>query len=532
LLTSLFDTSGFPARWYCGSWSDLHGWTHIVADLAIFGAYFAIPCLLGYFLLRRKDLPFLPVFWLFAAFILFCGIGHAVEASIFWHPWYRLSALVKVLTAIVSWATVVALVPLVPRALSLPRLALVNARLNREIHRRQRSERYRIELDRKMQQAQKMESLGVLAGGIAHDFNNLLTSIMGFAELAQAESDAHSPAREYLSQVMVGAKRAAQLTQQMLDYSGKGRFVVEPVDCAALVASIRDLLQVSISKNCAIRFDAPPNIPLIEGDASQLQQVVMNLIINASEAIGETPGVIDVSVGRMTCDRGYLGQLHFGDQLPAGEYLFLNVSDNGCGMSDDTKGKIFDPFFSTKFAGRGLGLAATLGIVRAHRGGIRVESQVGQGTTIQVLFPIPGHPVEGSTRTDALQHLPQGTGKILIVDDEKPLRNLAAQMLQTLGFTVQTASSGPEAIELFRQDSSRYRLILLDMTMPEMGGIAVIRELRNFKQDVKVILMSGYSEQDVREQLGDERPAGFLQKPFQRTQLWEAVDRTLKVMNS
>jgi two-component system cell cycle sensor histidine kinase/response regulator CckA len=530
-LTNLLDTTDFPARWHCGSWSDIHGWVHIVADTAIFAAYFAIPCLLAYFLIRRRDVPFLPVFWLFAAFILSCGIGHAIEASIFWHPWYRLSALIKVCTALVSWATVVALVPLLPKALSLPGLALINARLNREIHRRERSERYRIELDRKMQQAQKLESLGVLAGGIAHDFNNLLTAILGFAELAEEELTADAPAREHVSQVIAGAKQAAQLTRQMLAYSGRGRFVIEPVDLPALVDSIRELLQVSISKNCVVRLHADPHTRLIEADVSQLQQVIMNLMINASEAIGDSTGTIALTVGEMECDRSYLAASTLGDKLPPGRYVFLEVTDDGTGMSGETIAKMFDPFFTTKFSGRGLGLAATLGIVRAHRGAIRVNSQIGEGTAIRLLFPIPSRPLERQALASAGKSLPPGGGTILVVDDEEPLRHLAARMLKKLGYDVQTAARGSEAIALYQKNPQLYQFVLLDLTMPEMNGIEVIRALRELNPNAKVVLMSGYSEQEMLTRAHEERPSAFLSKPFRLVELRAAIEKTTSILD-
>jgi two-component system cell cycle sensor histidine kinase/response regulator CckA len=378
-----------------------------------------------------------------------------------------------------------------------------------------------------MQQAQKLESLGVLAGGIAHDFNNLLTAILGFAELAEEELPPGAPAREHVGQVISGATRAAQLTRQMLAYSGRGQFVIEPVDLPAMIDSIRELLQVSISKNCVVRLHADPQTPLIEADISQIQQVVMNLIINASEAITDSAGTIDLQVGEMECDRTYLSASTLGDQLSPGRYVFLEVTDDGMGMSGDTIAKMFDPFFTTKFSGRGLGLAATLGIVRAHRGAIRVKSELGQGTTIRLLFPIPSRPLERRILAVAGKSLPTGVGTILVVDDEEPLRHLAGRMLKNLGYDVHTATRGSEAIALYRQNPDLYRFILLDLTMPEMNGIEVLRALRQINHQAKVILMSGYSEQEVTMRASEQRPSAFLSKPFQLAKLRESIEKTM-----
>lgn len=391
MLTSfayLFDTTGFPPRWYCGEWSAAHGWLHIVSDLGIFTAYFAIPCVLVYFVRKRADVPFMPVVWLFAAFILSCGIGHAIEASLFWHPWYRLSGLVKLVTALVSWATVLALIPLVPKALALPGLAAVNRQLREEIERRERAEAERLEFERQMLQAQKLESLGVMAGGIAHDFNNLLTGIMGHADLARAGAAAGSAARAHAEEVLAGARRAAQLTNQMLAYSGGGRFVVGPVHVPALVEGLNRLLRVSVPKKCELRVEVGPDVPPVVADAAQLNQVVMNLVINGAEALNGAEGAVTVRVSARHRSADELADAFPTPRLPAGEYVALEVADTGCGMSEETRAKIFDPFFTTKFTGRGLGLAAVLGAVRAAGGFVLVESEPGGGTTVDLYLPL------------------------------------------------------------------------------------------------------------------------------------------------
>lgn len=522
---NLFNTTDFPARWRCGKWSESHGWLHIASDLAIFGAYFAIPCLLAYFVLRRRDVPFPPVFWLFAAFILSCGIGHAIEASLFWNPWYRFSGIVKLITAVVSWATVIALVPSLPKALSLPGLAKVNEQLREEIARRERSEEAERRLTAQLLQAQKLESLGVLAGGIAHDFNNLLTSILGYADLASQDLPANAPARSSIDQVVSGSLRAAELTSQMLAYSGKGRVVAHPTRLDELVDGMLRLLRVSVPKKCELRHEAEPGQPSVDADPSQLRQVVMNLVINAAEAVGDHEGEILVRTGTRDCETAFLANTILNDQLPAGRYLQLEVTDTGSGMSPETLKKIFDPFFTTKFTGRGLGLAAVLGIVRGHRGALRVETELGRGTTFSIYLP---------TTTETIQvPLPpppprgRASGTVLLIDDEESVRLVSRDMLRSMGFTVDLAGDGAEGVDLFRRSPHKYDLVLLDLLMPKLDGVETLRLLRSIQADVRVILTSGYNEANAHERLVQAGHSGFIQKPFRVEQLRDEVERVL-----
>jgi signal transduction histidine kinase/ActR/RegA family two-component response regulator len=528
-LTNLFDTTGFTPRWECGAWSDTHGWLHILSDTAIFGAYFAIPLVLVYFVSRRKDVPFMPVFWLFALFILSCGIGHLIEATLFWHPWYRLSGLVKLITAVVSWATVIALIPLVPKALALPGLARMNAQLKEEIARRERAERERLELEQQIQKTQKLESLGVLAGGIAHDFNNLLSSIMGYADLARLELAAGSPAKEFIEEVLAGSTRAAELTSQMLAYSGKGRFVVEPVLLPDVVNSMTRLLQVSISKKHQLQLHATAESPIVEVDVTQLRQVVMNLIINASEAIGGADGTISVVTGRVHCTREVLSRTYLNENLPEGDYAFIEVADTGCGMTEVTKARVFDPFFTTKFIGRGLGLAAVLGIVRGHRGAIVLESEVGKGTRFRVLLPISDRELTARAPSAGADSW-RGTGTVLIVDDEDSVREVASAMVQLLGFETLTAADGRAGVEAFSREPDRFTLVLLDMTMPHLDGEEALHEIRGVRPNACIILSSGYSEQAAVRRFADTLavPTEFIQKPYRLDDLRKAIRKALE----
>ena len=388
-------------------------------------------------------------------------------------------------------------------------------------------EERRRELDRKMQDTQKLESLGVLAGGIAHDFNNLLTGILGNASLARLELPLHASMQPLLEQIEQAAHRAADLCQQMLAYSGKGRFVVQQLDLNDLIRHTTHLLTISISKKCVLHFNLAPTLPVVTADATQLRQIIMNLVINASEAIGERSGVIAISSGVARVDDDYLATLvHPGDLAP-GDYVYLEVSDNGSGMDAATLQKIFDPFFTTKFTGRGLGLAAVLGIVRGHKGALKVYSEVGRGSTFKLFLPRTVGDGEAVAVTPTADRSWRGHGHVLIVDDEEPVRTVAARMLATLGFTTEVAVDGREALEKYRAGPYRYHLVLLDLTMPHLDGEETFRQLRHINPGVKVLLMSGYSEQEAVGRFTGKGLAGFVQKPFEVERIITALRQVL-----
>jgi signal transduction histidine kinase/CheY-like chemotaxis protein len=366
-------------------------------------------------------------------------------------------------------------------------------------------------MERKLLETQKLESLGVLAGGVAHDFNNLLTGILGNASLIRMELPDHAPAQEMLGDVEKLAQRAADLCRQMLAFAGKGRFVVERLDLSALVEDSERLLHLSISKNAVLSFDLQKNIPPIQADATQLRQIVMNLVINASEAIGERSGRILVSTGLMTVDRAYLTETYLSPDLPEGDYVFLEVSDNGTGMSAETLSRIFDPFFTTKFTGRGLGLAAVLGIVRGHHGALKVYSEPGRGTTFKLLLPGVDGPAETADAENPAARA-VGKGTVLVVDDEETVRAVASRMLQAQGFQVVTAPEGSKALALFREQE--FQMVLLDLTMPHMSGEETFREIRQLQPNARILLMSGYSEQEATNRFTGKGLSGFVQKPF------------------
>jgi PAS domain S-box-containing protein len=397
---------------------------------------------------------------------------------------------------------------------------------------RRKDEQERRQLEARVQQTQKLESLGVLAGGIAHDFNNLLMGILGNADLALADLSPSSPIHASICDIEKAARRAADLCKQMLAYSGKGKFVIEKVNLNEAVEEMTHLLDVSISKRASLRFNFAPNLPSIEADATQLRQIIMNLITNASEAIGDTSGAIALTTGTMYCDRAYLESTQLGDNLPEGEYAFLEVSDNGCGMNADTMHRIFEPFFTTKFTGRGLGMAAVLGIVRGHKGAIKVFSELGIGTTFKVLFPHTGQQsIDRSTALPDVETTWQegAYGPVLLIDDEPIVREVGARMLERLGFQVLLAPGGREGVECFRLEPNAIRFVLLDMTMPEMDGEATFCELQRIRPDVQVILCSGYNEQDIATRFTGKGLAGFIQKPYSKNTLEAALAKFTNV---
>jgi two-component system cell cycle sensor histidine kinase/response regulator CckA len=393
----------------------------------------------------------------------------------------------------------------------------------RDLTQQRMAEATQRENEQALQQAQKLESIGVLAGGIAHDFNNLLTGIMGNAGLARRAVTAGrtEQAATLLRDVLSASERAADLTRQLLAYAGKGRFVILPVDLAKLVSEVSTLIRASISKKITLVIDVPEDCPLVEADRAQLQQLVMNLVINGGEAIGDEPGTLTVRVRTEHFTERRERPRAEGFPIVTGDYVRIDVTDTGAGMDEETRTRIFEPFFTTKFLGRGLGLSAALGIVRGHRGAISVRSEPGQGTTFTVLLPVQREPrrtdrVSGHTLVDRDI---QGSGTILVADDEEGVRSLVANVLQEAGYTVELAADGAQAVERLRQLGDSVRLVLLDLTMPILSGAETATELRRIQPEIPIIAMSGYGDIEVMQQFSDAGVSDYLPKPFTPDQL-------------
>lgn len=376
------------------------------------------------------------------------------------------------------------------------------------------------EFDRQLLETQKLESLGVLAGGIAHDFNNLLTSVLGNAALAKLQLPANAPIKPQLEQIENASRRAADLCAQMLAYAGRGTLAPSRLDVSALVRDTVALLEVSIGKGTRLHLHLPVQLPAVQADATQLRQIVMNLVINASEAIGDRAGAITISTFMQTATSAELQRAVQHPELPGGAYVGLEVRDNGSGIPPETLARMFEPFFTTKFSGRGLGLSAVLGIVRSHRGALFVESELGAGSSFRLLLPAvagevsPGLAI-GASGTATSGPLPKLTGAILIVDDEPAVREMGAMALRHAGLEVLEAADGFEALNLCREHPEKIDLVLLDLTMPNLSGEETLRRLRMQGARQKVILMSGYSANEAARRCQQLGAVAFLQKPFE-----------------
>jgi PAS domain S-box-containing protein len=660
-------TSDFMAHGYCYFWRPEILWLHVLSDVFITLAYYSIPATLVYFVRKRRDVPFHWIFWMFGAFILSCGTTHAMEVWTVWHGTYRLAGLIKLITAALSTGTAAALIPLMPKALSLPspaqleemnrnleseirtreraqeaikelneslerrvqertaQLEAANRELQNQIDQRERAEaRFRLmvehapnamvmvnntgkivlmnseseklfgyrrdellgqpietlvpESSRRGHPAlrkaflaapsgrqmgvgqelraqrkdgsqfpveialnpietpdgililstiiditfhrQKLESVGVLANGIAHDFNNLLGSILLDTELAVSELAPASPALEELGRIRAVAIRASEIVRELMIYAGQEKPDRELVDISSLVEEMVELLKVSISKHAFLRINLGRDLPPVLGNAPQIRQVVMNLILNASEALAGTEGAITICTTRVTGGHD-LASSGATELVPA-DYLLLEVSDTGKGMPEEEKIKIFDPFFTTKFAGRGLGLAVVQGIVRSHGGTINLVSALGRGTTFQVLLPCAA----GSAKTDPASRVSAPAegfsgvrGTVLVVEDEPTLRAALAKMLATSGAAVFEARDGFSAIELFRSKKQSIDVVLLDLTIPGAPSREVISEMRRLRPDIKLILMSAYEMAKVFPPPDTPEVAGFIRKPFHLSDL-------------
>lgn len=388
-------------------------------------------------------------------------------------------------------------------------------------------ERKRAEIQ--MQQVQKLESLGVLAGGIAHDFNNLLMTIVAHSGLAAKKMPTESPGREHLLKIEQAALRGGELANQMLTYAGRGKPIIQAIHVSRLVEEMGHLLAVSISKRISLIYDLSPNLPMVNVDPAQMRQVVMNLIINASEAIGERMGTITLRTGKMLVTEDYLSGCHVRGEFEDNTCVFLEVVDTGVGIDSEALEKIFDPFFTTKFAGRGLGLAALLGIVRSHGGAIKVTSEMGKGTAFRIILPRTLGSESVTLESQAcLQEAPAGKGTILVVDDEDDVRLAAQLILEDTGYRVLCAQDGLSGLDLFRQHQHDIRAVLLDLTMPHMSGEELFSEMRRIRSNVPVVLSSGYSEEEAVRQFAGKTFDSFIQKPYQIEALVEKINRVLE----
>ena len=378
-----------------------------------------------------------------------------------------------------------------------------------------------------LRQAQKLESLGVLAGGIAHDFNNLLSAIGGNLELAQLNMRPEPAAAPFLIRIEKILKRASELTRQMLAYSGKGRLVVKQLNLNQIAEEMPRLLEVSISKRVRLDYRFAPDLPPIEADGTQLLQVIMNLVTNASESIGDRDGTITLTTGTEHLANPQDQVESHGWSLAPGQYVTLEVADTGCGMSPETRRRLFDPFFTTKFSGRGLGLSAMLGILKGHSAGIRIRSREGEGSCFKLYFPACAAGAPPEPANPPARRARVATGNILLVDDEPDILEATAELLAAMDFKVVMARDGLEAVELFQASPGAFSLVLMDLTMPRMDGREAFQLMRAREPDLKIVLCSGFNELDVARDFPCTSLAGFLQKPYTFQSLRDVVQQAL-----
>ncbi|MDX8397698.1 MAG: PAS domain S-box protein [Mariprofundaceae bacterium] len=388
-------------------------------------------------------------------------------------------------------------------------------------------------LQKQDEHAQRLESLGVLAGGIAHDFNNLLTAIMGNASLAKQAAKQPERYQKYLDNITHASESAANLCTQMLAYSGKGKFFIRPINLSEMIQKTMQLLESSVSKRIQLNIDLDPKLPFIDADIAQMQQIIMNLILNAAEAIGDHNGHINITTATASLRQEDLLKLLNGKDMQAGQYIALHVEDNGCGMSSEIQKKIFDPFFTTKFTGRGLGMSAILGIVHGHHGGLQLDSEPQKGSQFSIYIPLGQHqelPVKEPKPSITKTLQPAG---ILIVDDEPDIRELAQCIFEDEGMRTYLAIDGEHGLSLLKQHLDDIDLILLDMTMPVLGGHEFYQLMQEFAPHIAVIIASGYSEEDIRKRFQQSLEASnpksltFLQKPYLPEKLIQTAQKML-----
>jgi PAS domain S-box-containing protein len=383
------------------------------------------------------------------------------------------------------------------------------------------AEEARRRLEHRLQQARRFESLGLLAGGIAHDFNNLLVAILGHADLAEEDLPPNSPVRENVREIVLAARRAAALTHQMLAYTGKSQGSKSRIDLAALLEEMLPALEARVAGKAAIRFDRPPDLPPVHADAAQLRQVVQQLVLNAAESVEGNNGDIRIAAGTRFYSAEELRMPYAEDERPAGRYLFLEVSDNGCGMDSQTSERVFDPFFSTKFTGRGLGLAAVLGIVRGHGGALQLNSAPGRGSTFRVLLP----PVaDGESKPPVVRKATASRACVLLIGDDASMCSLGRRTLERAGYTVEAAPCLESAKRLFEQSGKDCQLMVADAGAVEAVGeesLAVLMQTCG----CDALILCGRLSQELEPRW---RHVAQLDTPFDSATLLDAVEAALR----
>lgn len=465
---------------------------HVGSDILIALAYFSIPAAMIVLMRNRPDVP-KPIFRLFVAFILLCGITHLISVVVVWEPIYLIQGLAKLATAGVSIATAIVLWPLIPRAIAMPSVRDLETR-NMEID----------ALNARLRD--RLDSLSTLAGGVSHEFNNLLTVISGNVELLQMDETDPEKLLKYQA-IDLAARRCTDTCAKMLAYSGKGHFVLEEVDLGSLLGEIN----LSEPENCSVTINKEPGLPPVNASRRQMTQLIHSLFDNAVEGIADSPrshGHITLSIGRQELDSGQLARSAFECDARAGEFIVLEIADNGIGMDQSTREHMFDPYFSTKFTGRGLGLAAVQGIVRGHDGCLFVNSEPGKGTSIRLALPVAAALTEQYRPPKCEQ--PQ---TVLVVDDEQAVLDLARSYLEELGMTVLTAGDSASALALVKTYGQQIDALILDFLMPNETGLQLLDKISRVIE-VDTYLTSGFTRGEIGDSDIRQLLTGFIAKPF------------------
>jgi PAS domain S-box-containing protein len=405
---------------------------------------------------------------------------------------------------------------------------VVHLAVSRDITGRKLAEQERILLQQQFHHAQKLESLGIIAGGIAHDFNNILTVILGHCYMVRENTYSDEEYKAVFQKIETAGSRAADLCRQMLTYAGKSTMERTRVNVWLLIDEVIKMLEAAIKKNVTIELDLHQRIPEIIGDTGQIQQVVMNLIINAAEAIGDASGTIRVALTTLVYETETPETDFFGTVITAGKYACLEVTDTGSGMSEETLHRIFEPFYTTKFTGRGLGMSAIRGIISSHEAILNLTSTPGVGTCFRVCFPVANSPETTEPAAPAAVASEMGVGTVLLADDEDTLRDMGQDLLQLLGFNTVTAENGHTAVEIYRKGSREIDLVLLDLIMPVMGGIEAYHELRKINPTLPIIICSGYAIESVESVIENDPHADFMHKPYKPGELKAVMVRMMR----
>jgi len=543
----LFSTDIFMPHGMCFAWDPATLWLNVLSDSLIAASYYAIPFLLFYFVKKRRNLAFNPIFMAFGAFILACGTTHLLGAVTVWTPVYRLDGLVKAVTALASVATLAMLIPMMPALVKLPspselekeiaerraaedEVRRMNADLELRVAGRTAELAQSVAMQKSVEdqliQAQKMEAVGRLAGGVAHDFNNLLTAILGYTELLRGQVEHDPEALDYTAEVRRAAERASDLTNQLLAFSRRQPAAPQAVDLNDVVRKIDKMLRRIIGEDIELEVRLAADLRRVMVDPAHMDQVIMNLAVNSRDAMPDG-GKLTIETANVQLTGDYAAG-HLGAQ--PGPHVMLAVSDTGTGMDAATQARVFEPFYTTKEQGKGtgLGLSIVYGIVKQNAGGIMVYSEPAHGTVFKIYIPAVEAPaaVAPAEREDADAEVSGAT--ILLVEDEDQVRKLARSFLERRGYRVVEASSGPEALRTLQDYDGRIDLLLTDMVMPQMNGATLAEKVKAMRPEIRILFMSGYTEGGMENQGLPAGEAQFLQKPFSAGALERKVRDALR----